>query len=166
MDFHPKLNQIKYYRMRLLQNDDRFYSLGRLINQYLVDMFPRMEEEWLQYRRHGLIQRAGGEKDLDYNLGSNWIGSRAWPSEQVADSLALCREFGRPSRFIPVTTNPKWPEIQQRLDPAGSDFEPPGFVTCAFKARLALVMKAISWVCYHNFNYALPTFVTGKIWAR
>jgi len=144
IDFHPKLTQMKYYRMRLLQNDDRFRSLGRLNNEYLVDMFSRMEEERLQYRRHGLIQRAGGEKDIDYNLGSNWIGSRAWASEQVADSLALCREFGRPSLFITVTTNPNWPEIKERLYPAQSAFDQPGVVARAFKARLSLMMKAIS----------------------
>jgi hypothetical protein len=114
---HPKLTQMKYYRMRLLQNDERFPSLGRLTNEYLVDMFSRMEDNHLDYRYHGLIDRAEGQRDIDYHLGSHWIGSRCWASEQVADALALCHEFGKPSLFITVTTNPNWPEIKDRLYP-------------------------------------------------
>jgi hypothetical protein len=135
---------MKYYRIRLLQNDNRFRSLGRLNNEYLVDMFSRMEDERLQYRRQGLIDRAGGEKDINYHLGPDWIGSRAWASEQVADSLALCREYGRPSLFITVTTNPNWPEIWDRLYPGQNTSEQPGVVARAFKARFSLMMKAIS----------------------
>jgi hypothetical protein len=142
--FFPNLTQMKYYRMRLLQNDNRFRSLGRLNNEYLVDMFSRMEDERLQYRRQGLIDRAGGEKDINYHLGPDWIGSRAWASEQVADSLALCREYGRPSLFITVTTNPNWPEIRERLYPGQNASDQPGVVARAFKARFSLMMKAIS----------------------
>jgi hypothetical protein len=144
IDFDRKLTQMKDYCMHLLQNDDRFRTLGRLNNEYLVDMFSRMEEARLHYRRHCLIQSAGGEKDIDYNLGSNWIGSRAWASDQVAESLALCREFGRPSLFIAVTINLNWPKINERLYPTQSAFAQPGVVARAFKARLSLMMKAIS----------------------
>jgi hypothetical protein len=142
--FFPNLTQMTYYRMRLLQIDDRFRSLGRLMNEYLVDMFSRMEDERLQYRRQGLIHRAGGEKYINYHLGPDWIGSRAWASEQVADSLALCREYGRPSLFITVTTNPNWPEIRERLYPGQNASDQLGVVARAFKARFSVMMKAIS----------------------
>jgi hypothetical protein len=165
--FYPKLTQMKYYRLRLLQNDDRFRSLGRLTNEYLVDMFSRMEEERLDYRRQGLIQRAGGETDIDYRLGSDWIGSRAWASEHVADSLALCREFGRPSLFITVTTNPHWPEIKERLYPGQNASDQPGVVARAFKARMSLMMKAISLVDNPSIIVChLLTFVAVTTWAR
>jgi len=63
--FYPKLTEMKYYRLRLLQNDDRFRSLARFRNEYLVDMFSRMVQERLDYRCQGLIHRAGGETDID-----------------------------------------------------------------------------------------------------
>jgi hypothetical protein len=77
-------------------------------------VFP-YEDERFDYRHHSLINRAEGETNIDYHLGSSWIGSRLWASEQVSDVLTLCRGFGRPSLFITVTTNPNWPEIKERL---------------------------------------------------
>jgi len=142
--FFPKLTQMKHYRMHLLQNDNRFRSLGKLNNEYLVDMFSRMEDECLQYRHHGLINRAGGDKDIEYHLGPNCIGSKVWASEKVADSLALCREYGSPSLFIAVTTNPNWPEIRERLYPGQNASDQPGVVARAFKAHFSLMMTAIS----------------------
>ena len=44
-------------------------------------------------------------------LPSSFIGSRAWALEQLVDALALCWEHSKPSFFITITTNPKWPEI-------------------------------------------------------
>jgi hypothetical protein len=74
-----------------------------------------MEDESLQYRRQGLIHRAGGVTDMLYHLDPDWIGSKAWALEQVADSLALCREYGRPLHLITIKTNPNWPEIRESL---------------------------------------------------
>jgi hypothetical protein len=93
-----------------------------------------------------LIDRRGGDTDIDNHLGSGWIGSRAWASEQVADALALCREFGRPSLFITVTMNTKWPEITERLHPGQTASDTPGVVARAFKSRMSLMMKSIALV--------------------
>jgi len=111
----PKLTQMKYYRMHLLQNDDRLRSIAKPHNEYLVDMFSGMEDDCLQYRRQGLTNRAGGDKDIDYHLGPNCIVSKVWASEQVANSLPFCREYWRPSLCITPTTNPTWPEIRECL---------------------------------------------------
>jgi len=140
---HPKLTQMKYYRLLLLRNDIRFYSLGRVANEYIVDMFSRMEDERLDYKSHGLINSAEGEIDIDYHLGSSWIGSRLWASEQVSDALAICREFGRPSLLITVTTNHHWPEITEHLYPGQSATDQPTVVARAIKSHLSLMMKSI-----------------------
>ena len=69
---------MRYYSMYLLQNHDRFRYLGRLNNDYLVDKFSRIEDERLQYRCQGHIDRPGGENDINYNLGPDGISSKAW----------------------------------------------------------------------------------------
>lgn len=96
-------------------------------------MFSRTEDEHLHYRCQGLFHHAGGDKDIDYHPGPDCIGSKAWTSEQVADALALCRECGRPSRFITVTTIPNWPEIRQRLYSGQNASDQPGVVARGFK---------------------------------
>ena len=47
------ISQLKYYRMLLLR-EARFAYLGRLQNEYILDMFSRVEDEKLNYIRYGL----------------------------------------------------------------------------------------------------------------
>src|SRR5437763_7057677 len=69
-------------------------------------------------------------------LPSSFVGSRAWASEQVSDALALCREYGKPSFFITITTNPNWPEIKSQLRPGQSALDVPFIVARVFHLRL------------------------------
>ena len=56
-----KISQIEYYRFRMLSqvdftdatagNINRFDMLGRLCNEYLVDMYSRVEDERLNFIR-------------------------------------------------------------------------------------------------------------------
>jgi hypothetical protein len=71
--------------MRFLQNNDRMYSIGRLQDEYLLDIFSWMEDECLHYRHQGLLLRAGGNNDIDHYWGLDCIVSKAWASELVAD---------------------------------------------------------------------------------
>jgi len=142
--FFPKLTQMKYYPLDLLQNHDHFCFLGRLNNGYLVDMFSQMDDECSQYRHQGLINRAGGDKDIDYHVGPTCIGSKAGASEQIADLLALCHQYGRPALFITVTTNSNWPEIREHLYPGQNASVQPGVVARAFQACFSFMMMAIS----------------------
>ena len=48
-----------------------------------------------------------------HRLPSSFMGSRAWASEQTADSMALAKAFGRPLFFCTMTFNPNWPEFQE-----------------------------------------------------
>ena len=56
LGWHPgvsgKCSQIRWYRMRILR-DVRFHLFGRLCNEYLVDMYSRVEDERLGYLRRG-----------------------------------------------------------------------------------------------------------------
>ena len=77
------------------------------------------------------------------SLPFSFVGSKAWVSEHVADLLTLCREFGKPSLFITMTTNPNWPEITARLGPGQTASDIPLIVARVFKARLAKLIEFI-----------------------
>lgn len=103
------LSQIRWYCSCLLQ-EEQFTIFGQLTCEYLVDMYSRVEEERLAYIRRGREQQRiqlqdqnfrddidTGEDDenqKNITLPSTFLGSRAWASEQVADSLAIYRRFG------------------------------------------------------------------------
>jgi hypothetical protein len=104
-------------------------------------MFSRTEEECLDYLRQGRnIQAASMDEapnpavpDLFQNkIPASFMGSRAWASDQVADSLAIGRKLLRPSVFITMTTNPQWPEIQSQLLPGQNVSDIPAVVSRAF----------------------------------
>lgn len=139
-------SQCMYYRIRLL-TEPRFRLMGRLTCEYVVDMYSRVEEERLNYLRAGRQQQLqhslcgqDSEHGFQNMLPVSFLGSRAWASEQVADALALCREFGKPSLFLTMTTNPQWPEITQALQHHQTAAEVPEVVCRVFKARLQILL--------------------------
>ena len=71
------------------------------------------------------------------------MGSRAWASEKVADALAVCRQYGKPSIFLTMTTNPKWPEIVSRLLPGQTVADIPVDICHAFRNHLAHLLKLL-----------------------
>ena len=103
-----------------------------------------MEDERLQYSRQCLIHGAVRENDIKYHLGPDCMGSKGCASEQVADSLALCCEYGRPSLFITETTDQHWLKIQDRLYNGQNASDQPGVVARTVKEHFSLMMKAIS----------------------
>src|SRR5215207_5417444 len=101
-------------------------------------MFSRMEDEKLEYQKFGrkqqteglqqrnIVHRSGNVGDLgesttkmgpenSFLLPASFVHSKLWASNQVADALALCRKFGKPSLFLTMTTNLNWPEIVSEL---------------------------------------------------
>ncbi|KAM3326614.1 hypothetical protein P3S67_001740 [Capsicum chacoense] len=50
--------------------------------------------------------------------------------------MALFQEFGRPDLFITMTSNPKWPEIQEELLTGQLTQDRPDLVTRVFGAKL------------------------------
>ena len=104
----PGHSQCTYYWIRLL-TEPRFRQMGRLICEYLVDMYSRIEER-LSYIQRGRQQQynlvTDSETGFQNMLPASFLGSRPWAAEQVADALALCWEYGKPSLFLTMTTNP------------------------------------------------------------
>lgn len=110
----------------LLLAEPQFLTFGCLTNEYLVDMYSRTEDDRLNLIRMARMVQSSrltnspGQTTADLiknRLPASFMGPRAWASDQVADTLALAREYGRPTFFITLTTNPSWPEIVSQLRP-------------------------------------------------
>jgi hypothetical protein len=123
-------NQKDWYRFRLL-TEPRFQVFGRLANLWTFgERVPgkhvlRVEEEKLAHIREGRIEQLDRfdrqreqaflvdpdpntrpELASSITLPHTFVGSRAWASEHVADSLALGRELGKPSLLITYYDQP------------------------------------------------------------
>ena len=61
---HKKISQMMYYRFRIL-TEKRFGQLGRLFNEYLVDMFSSLEDNRLNYIRQHVQTRIAARRELD-----------------------------------------------------------------------------------------------------
>ncbi|KAK1502270.1 hypothetical protein CABS01_16959 [Colletotrichum abscissum] len=138
------LTQLQWYRALLL-SEARFLTFGRLACEYLVDMYSRIEETNLDYLRRARSMQSSGldeqtaeisSDSLRNRLPATFTGSRAWTSDQVADSLALARHFGKPTFFITMTTNPGWPEIVSSMKASQHFTDIPTVVCRAFHIRL------------------------------
>jgi hypothetical protein len=140
--------QREWYKSRLLL-EPRFSNLGRLTSEYMCDMYSRVEEERLLIIRRGRQSQARlrdpdvNTREIDIRLPSSFIGSHQWVSDQAADSLALAREFGRPSLFITMTFNPEWPEMTSELLPNQSVHDRPILMARVFKCRFKRLLHLI-----------------------
>lgn len=119
----------------------------------MVDMYSTVEDERLDYIRRGREKQYQVRSEQDREEGpsddqsssvfsgaitlpSSFLGSQAWASQEVADSLAICRARGKPSFFITITTNPNWSQIKTQLGPGQSTSDIPTIVCRVFKSRL------------------------------
>ena len=146
-------------------------------------MYSRLEEERLEYIRNGKLQQArqifaddprdeapdgddDGANDQEQlfigKLPSCFLGSRAWISERVSDALAVCREMGKPSLFVTMTTNPNWPEIAEKLLPGQTAADRPVLVCRAFKGRLDRLMTFFRSARFGGVSYVVSVIEFQK----
>ncbi|KAF8059640.1 hypothetical protein N665_1227s0016 [Sinapis alba] len=111
---------------------------GRLLHQYVVDIYTAIEEDRLRWARNNQdvlradlynnIVDAVGNGDTDaksigqrFILPSSFTGGPRYLIEKYHDAMAICREFGNPDLFITMTANPNWKEIKEHLAAYGGD---------------------------------------------
>jgi len=150
LEDHPNLSQIAWYRSCLYaDNDRRFTSLRWLTCEYLIDMYLCAEEQQLSYIAREWEQLIDHTEDSDednkdnYQLLASFIGSQSWASEQMANSMALGKAFGKPTFFCTMMFNPNWPEIWERLRHGQSASDLPFIIGRVFKACLEKVLHIL-----------------------
>ncbi|CAN6814888.1 unnamed protein product, partial [Brassica oleracea] len=106
---------------------------GRLLHQYVVDVFTVIEEDWLRWARNNQdvlraelysnVLDAVSKGDTDakiigqrFILPPSFTGGPRYLVEKYHDAMAICREYGNPDLFITMTANPNWREIKEHLE--------------------------------------------------
>ena len=64
---YQRVTQMEYYRQRLV-TEPRFGLLGRLLNEYLMDMFSSLEDNRLNYVRQHVQTRIAARRELDETI--------------------------------------------------------------------------------------------------
>lgn len=112
------------------QQDNFILRCGKLIRQYTVDMYAKVETEPLNYLRFHQPQLRSEEyihlRDAVVNDGnatnvgrlrilpSSYIGSPRHMQEYTQDAMSYVRKCGRPDLFT-FTYNPQWDDIKTNL---------------------------------------------------
>ncbi|CAN7057256.1 unnamed protein product, partial [Brassica rapa subsp. trilocularis] len=111
---------------------------GRLLHQYVVDVYSSIEEDRLRWHRlnqdvlraelYSNVCDAVGKGDTDartvgkrFILPPSFTGGPRYLIEKYHDAMAICRQFGNPDLFITMTANPNWKEIKDHLAAYGGD---------------------------------------------
>ncbi len=134
-----------------------FGLLGRLLNEYLVDMFSSVEDSRLNYIHQHVQTRIAARSELDETidaegghragriyLPSSFMGSPRKQRKLIADGLAVVRRLGKPTYFITITCNPNWPEIRDHPEMHGQNASDHPDLTCRiFRAKLQKMMESL-----------------------
>ncbi len=129
-----------HYTMVHEDHDSALHYAGRLLQQWLVDQYAKVELSRLNYfRTHQKLIRADLYRGLVDSIanGDSYIAgcSIILPSSFTAgprymaqcyqDAMAIVREYGKPDLFITFTCNPSWDEISEHLLPNQQAFDRP-----------------------------------------
>ena len=134
-----------YTKCMLMQNMRMAYA-GRAMQEWLLAMHSRQVEQQMSYLRNPALQakivrredkrKADGGKGEKVRMPSSVVGSKAYLSALMEDTLAVTSAYGKSTLFVTLTCNPKWKEIQDALE-AGQDWtDRPDVVCRVFKLKL------------------------------
>lgn len=160
MDFYA-------YRI-MIKSDKRNHILEcrQLFNQFIVDMYAKLESERLLYLRRNqkklraddyihlrdAISTEGNINDIGQLviLPSTYTGSPRHMHEYAQDALTYVRNYGRPDLFITFTCNPKWHEIENLLRNGETASDRHDLIARVFKQKITTFLNLITK--YHIFG--------------
>ena len=146
----------EYYCYKLqIRSTDTSIMLhsGRLLQQYVVDMYVKLESQRLDYLKNrqeeirtelyqGIIDsfesgmKKGSEIGKRIILLASFIGSPRDMRKRYMDAMTLVQQFRKPDIFLTITCNPNWYEIKQELQSYENAQNRPDLVSRIFKAKL------------------------------
>jgi Helitron helicase-like domain at N-terminus len=159
------LTLMQYYKYRAHTRDlstgdikeDILFVGGRLMHQYWVDQWLKIEENRLEYIRknqkllkaesYDVIRTAVERNETDIGnwviLPSSHIGSARNNVQNFQDLLAIQRKNGKPDLFITFTCNPQWKEIIENLKPNEMSWMRPDLSSRVFNMKIESLIKDI-----------------------
>ena len=156
---NKQMSAMQYYTFKLMHRDyfnPLLYS-GRLLQQYVVDQFVKMETTRLLYLRLNQSSLRCESYDvlcdtLKNNASSNTVGrniilpasftgSPRWYHNKLQDSLAYIRKFGSPDLFITTTMNPQDPVVKNCIYTGQRPEDRPDIVCRVFQRHVQEMKK-------------------------
>ncbi|KAG3254870.1 hypothetical protein PI124_g534 [Phytophthora idaei] len=126
--------------------EQRIFFQRRLNTQHLYrrELFSGLQD--LMLADHALVRQVPDLRDTGIHtiLSSKFPGGVRYMRQQYYDSMTIVRQFGKPDLFITVTTNPKWPEIQNNLLPGQTASDRPDIVAREFNMKLKAILEDIT----------------------
>ncbi|XP_062518309.1 uncharacterized protein LOC134193499 [Corticium candelabrum] len=163
-----KVSAMKHYAYRLMMRGGADFNIllrcQRLMQQYVVDMYAKIETERLCFLRreqtklraeqYGELRDALLASDGDpTNIGktvilpSSYTGGPRYMHERTQDAMCYVRKFGRPSLFITMTCNPGWKEITDELLPMQTAQHRPDLIARVFNLKRKELIKQLTKHC-------------------
>jgi hypothetical protein len=147
------------YRLQIRKDDyNSIMKLRRLLQQYAVDQWAKIElsrmnwvrsnQATIRAEKYSGLMDAANENDLA-NAGQRIIlppsvyGSPRFYNECFQSAMSIVRVYGKPDYFITFTTNPKWKEIQEALNPGEKATDRPDICARVFHLKLDALMDDI-----------------------
>ena len=126
---------------------------GRLLQQYVVDMYVKVESSRLDYFRgkqeeiradlyQGIVDAVTLGETRGHKMGhkiilpATFTGGPRDMRRRYMDAMTLVQRFGKPDIFLTITCNPNWAEIKEELGPNDMAQDRPDLVSRVFKAKL------------------------------
>lgn len=125
--------QYYYYRLALRGHFNLIHSSGKLLQQYVVDSYVKVEGSRIAYiKSHQKELRAESYKGfMDFMnpdarqcgilagvpviFPSTFLGSPRNMLQNFQDAMTIVTRFGKPNIFLTFTCNSRWPEIRSEL---------------------------------------------------
>ena len=164
-----KCTQLQYYAYRLISGNtfNIVHRMGRLFQQYIVNMYSKVEAACLLYIRcnqsklHAEVYQEladaictqdgnvdGTQIGKKVILPSSFTGGAQYQHQLYQDAMAIVCCYGKPDLFIMFTCNLQWPEITNSLLPNQTPADRPEVVARVFKLKLKSLLYDIYYV--HN----------------
>lgn len=158
-----KVSAMQFYAHRIMIRDiydNHLLRCKQLFNQFIVDMYAKIESERLNYIR-------ANQKDLrvdeytslrdaintDCNpndigkkviLPATFTGSPRHMHEYAQDAMLYVQNYGRPDLFITFTCNPNWAEVSDNLLPGQSASDRHDILARVFRQKLIRLINLIT----------------------
>ncbi|CAF1708992.1 BnaC03g57300D [Brassica napus] len=133
---------------------------GRLLHQYIIDIYTAIEEDRLRWARNNQdilraelynnVLDAVSKGDTNakiigqrFILPPSFTGGPRYLVKKYHDAMAICREYRNPDLFITMTANRNWREIKEHLMKYGGDSpnDRPDIECRVFKMKLDQLLK-------------------------
>ncbi|KAG7990742.1 hypothetical protein I3843_02G039400 [Carya illinoinensis] len=126
---------------------------GRLLQQFVVDMYIKIETSRLDYFRcnqqhirselyQGIVDSINLGQTNASRIGkriilpSSFIGGPRDMQKRYLEAMTLVQRYGKPDIFLTMTCNPNWKEISTQLLPHEETQNRPDLIARIFRAKL------------------------------